>query len=210
MGDGHVVLILDVPGIGQTSGVLAESRQQERKPPQQLSTVEEAQRLLLFSSASFKRLALPLSFVSRIEEFPVSSIERAGGGQAVQYRGKILPLVLLSSVLEPGSSPKQQQQDPAQVIVLNDVERSVGIIVDGILDIAEDTVSISRTSSRPGLLGSAVISKRVTDFLDPAFVLMSAGGERRSSRSHVGALRSDESQNALGDVLALIRQEAAR
>jgi len=87
MGDGRVALILDVLGIGQRSGVLAESREQARAAAEQKTQSGiEQQRLLLFRAGSFERLAVPLSLVARLEEFPQSAIERAGGCQVVQYR----------------------------------------------------------------------------------------------------------------------------
>ena len=104
MGDGRVALILDVLGIGQRSGVLAESREQARAAAEQKAQSGiEQQRLLLFRAGSFERLAVPLSLVARLEEFPASAIEHAGGGQVVQYRNRILPLVSLRAVLEPGA-----------------------------------------------------------------------------------------------------------
>jgi two-component system chemotaxis sensor kinase CheA len=52
------------------------------------------------------------------------------------------------------------------VVVINDGDRSVGMIVDQILDVAEEAVTARQKSSRKGLLGSGVVGKRVTDFLD--------------------------------------------
>jgi len=168
MGDGRVSLILDVLGIGQRSGVLAESRHETARAATDHKTLEgiEQQRLLLLRAGSFERLAVPLSLVARLEEFPQSAIEHAGGGQVVQYRNRILPLVSLRAVLEPGAPEQETAPDPVQVVVLNDGDRSVGMIVDQILDIAEDTVTGRQKSSRKGLLGSGVVGKRVTDFLD--------------------------------------------
>ncbi len=167
MGDGRVALILDVLGIGQRSGVLAESHEQARAGTEQKAqTGTEQQRLLLFRAGSFQRLAVPLSLVARLEEFPQSAIERAGGGQVVQYRNGILPLVALRSVLEPGAPHPAQAPDPVQVVVFNDGDRSLGMVVDQILDVAEEAVTVRQKSSRKGLLGSAVVGKRVTDFVD--------------------------------------------
>ncbi len=60
MGDGRVALILDVLGIGQRSGVLAESREQARAAVEQKSKSDiKQQRLLLFRAGSFERLAVP-------------------------------------------------------------------------------------------------------------------------------------------------------
>lgn len=166
MGDGRVALILDVLGIGQRSGVLAESREQARSTTQHKAQSDvEQQRLLLFRAGSFERLAVPLSLVARLEEFPQSVIEHAGGSQVVQYRNRILPLVSLRQVLEPGAS-QCEAADPEQVIVFNDGDRSVGVVVDQILDVAEEAVTVRQNSVRTGLLGSAVVGNRVADFLD--------------------------------------------
>jgi two-component system, chemotaxis family, sensor kinase CheA len=170
MGDGRVALILDVHGIGQRSGVLNDAQEQSCGAYSQKSQAEtKRQRLLLFSAGSFERLAVPLSLVGRLEEIPYSSIERAGGSFVLQYRGQILPLVPLQNVLEPGSPASIS--DPAQVIVFSDGERSLGVVVDRILDIAEDEVVVRKRASRKGILGSAVVGKSIADFLDLAFVL---------------------------------------
>jgi two-component system chemotaxis sensor kinase CheA len=172
MGDGKVALILDVLGIGQRSGVLAQSREQTRSATEhKAQSAIDQQRLLLFCAGSFERLAVPLSLVARLEEFPRSSIEHAGGRQVVQYRNRILPLVSLREVLEAGGQVQEQTADPAQVIVFNDGDRSVGLMVDQILDVAEDAVTVRQNSNRKGLMGSAVVGKRVTDFLDLNYVL---------------------------------------
>jgi two-component system chemotaxis sensor kinase CheA len=167
MGDGRVALILDVSGIGQRSGVFAESREQVRTlEKDNMMRGIELQRLLLFQAGSFERLAIPLSLVARLEEFPLSSIELAVGGQVVQYRNRILPLVQLHTVIEPGVSEHLQSSDPVQVIVFDDGERSVGMIVDQIVDVVEEAVTVRQKSHITGLLGSAVVGGRVTDFLD--------------------------------------------
>lgn len=175
MGDGRVALILDVLGIGQRSGVLAEAREQTRVVADQKTQAEtEQQRLLLFRAGSFERLAVPLSLVARLEEFPQHSIERAGGRQVVQYRNRILPLVPLGALLEAGAFDHNQTPDPVQVIVFNDGERSVGVVVDQILDVVEDAVAVRQKSGRKGLLGSGVVGKRVADFLDLNHVIHAA------------------------------------
>jgi two-component system, chemotaxis family, sensor kinase CheA len=176
MGDGRVALILDVLGIGQSSGVLAEFREQLRVTTEQKTQSGiEQQRLLLFRAGSFERLAVPLSLVARLEEFPLSSIEHAGGLQVVQYRDRILPLVPLRHVLEPAAEDQSQTVDPVQVIVFNDGDRSVGLVVDQILDVAEEAVTVRQKTCRKGLLGSAVVGKRVADFVDLNDVIHATG-----------------------------------
>jgi two-component system chemotaxis sensor kinase CheA len=167
MGDGRVALILDVLGIAQSSGVFGESHESARTTEKQKTQLEiERQRLLLFKAGSFERLAVPLSLVARLEEIPRSTIEYAGGGLVIQYRDRILSLVSLRDVLEPGAPAREELSDPVQVVVFNDGEHSVGMVVDEILDVVEEAVTVRRKSARKGLLGSAVVAKRITDFLD--------------------------------------------
>lgn len=175
MGDGRVALILDVLGIGQRSGVLAEFREQARAAAEQKTQAGiEQQRLLLFRAGSFERLAVPLSLVARLEEFPQSAIEHAGGCQVVQYRNRILPLVPLRALLASAAPAGEEAPDPVQVVVFNDGDRSVGLVVDQILDVAEEAVAVRQKSGLRGLLGSAVVGKRVTDFLDLNYVIQEA------------------------------------
>ncbi|MGH6742897.1 MAG: response regulator, partial [Bradyrhizobium sp.] len=52
------------------------------------------------------------------------------------------------------------------LLVFSDAGRSMGLVVDEIIDIVEDSLDISVVSDRPGVLGSAVIRGRATEILD--------------------------------------------
>jgi len=167
MGDGRVALILDVLGIAQMSGVVQESREQSRVEKEEKGEAGgDRQTFLLFRAGSFERIAVPLSLVARLEEFPQAKIEHAGGRRVVQYRGRILPLTSLGAILEEGAADTAGNQDPAQAIVFTDGDRTIGLLVDQILDIVEENITVRRSSDRRGLLGSAVVGKKVADLLD--------------------------------------------
>ena len=167
MGDGRVALILDVLGIGQLSGVVQESREQAKADSQQRDRSDrDRQTFLLFRAGPFERLSVPLSLVARLEEFAKSKIEHAGGRRVVQYRGKILSLVSLTSILLGNADEAVELPDPVQVVVFGNGERSIGMLVDQILDIVQETVAVRQPSQRSGMLGSAVIGGKVTDILD--------------------------------------------
>ena len=176
MGDGRVALILDVLGIGQRSGVLAESRDSSRADLSSgMQRVEnERQSYLLFRTGRFGRLAVPLALVARLEEFPQAEIEEAGGTRVVQYRGQILPLIPLGRLLDPESEDTAGKQDPAQALVFTSGQRAVGLLVDHILDIVDETITTRHESTHSGLLASAVIGQKVTDLLDLDAVLREA------------------------------------
>jgi two-component system chemotaxis sensor kinase CheA len=167
MGDGRVALILDVLGVAQRSGVVSEARERTLRESLTQDDVRNARReaLLLFQVSDSGRMALPLSKVARLEEFPRSMIERAGKRDVVQYRGEILPLVVLRDMLG-GDDATSNHDVPLQVVVYSERGRSIGLVVDRILDIVEDDVSVKATGSREGILGAAVIQGKVTDMLD--------------------------------------------
>jgi two-component system chemotaxis sensor kinase CheA len=165
MGDGKVALILDVLGIAQHAGVVSEVRDRVvvDKTMQTQEHSEDRQTLLLFRVGEDGRMAIPLSLVARLEEFPLSAIEKTGGREVVQYRGQIMPLIRLSSIL--GGLP-DAERDPLQVVVYSDQGRSIGLVVDRILDIVEETLTVQSRAQHDGMLGSAVVQQRVTDLLD--------------------------------------------
>ncbi len=168
MGDGHPALILDVVGLARLAGLGGQPRHAVEKPPTEASaqSAQETQMLLLFRAGSFDRLAVPLSLVARLEEIVTAKIERAAGRSVLHYRGNILPLVCLSSVLEPHRESESLNGDTAQVIVFTDGTRRAGVVVDQIVDIVNEAITVRRSSPAPGLLGSAVIGGKITDLLD--------------------------------------------
>lgn len=167
LGDGRVALILDVLGIAQRASVVSELRDRAiaEKTLQYQESSGDRQTLLLFQLGEADRLAIPLSMVARLEEFSGTAVERAGGQEVVQYRQQIMPLIRLSKILGRPTS-RQAEANPLQVIVYSEQGHSVGLVVDQILDIVDETLTVQRRSPVTGFLGSAVIQGRVTDLVD--------------------------------------------
>jgi len=151
------------------------------------SRTSERQALLLFRSPGFERMAVPLSLVSRLEEFPGSRVERSGGRPVVQYRDRILPLVSMES-LDGASLGDDSSADPLQVIVFLDGGRGMGLVVGEILDIIDESVQVRKKAHRRGLLGSAVIGGQVTDFLDLRAVIDASGDNWTRGRSQTATV----------------------
>ncbi|MEE9148145.1 MAG: chemotaxis protein CheW, partial [Candidatus Tectomicrobia bacterium] len=188
MGDGQVALILDVLGLAQRAHVLSERRVaqrahvlSERREAIQMDALTQAQgplhevqTLLLFASAAGERMALPLSRVTRLEKFSRTDVEHAGHREVVQYWGQIMPLLHISQVLAmggpwalPGNGDRAAaEKDTLEVVVLTNQERSVGLVVDTILDIVEDRFAVQDLRSREGVIGTAVVQGHVTELLD--------------------------------------------
>jgi two-component system chemotaxis sensor kinase CheA len=164
MGDGQVALILDVLGIAQMASVVTEVHEQAVVASDAAETAARSARQswLLFRSGQDSHLALPLSAVARLEEFPLKLVEHSGSDEVVQYRGEIMPLLRMSRLLhEDGPSA-----DPLQVVVFNGNGRSLGLVVDRIEDITDEAIEVRDDAHRGYLLGSAVIQQKVTDIVD--------------------------------------------
>ena len=169
LGNGRVSLILDAAGIAQEG-------KKENHPPlapeenlpdsaPEGDSGKERQSLLIFTFAGTDRFAMPLSVVTRLEEFESKRIERIAGGEVVQYRGTLLHLVRLEKTF--GLEAVEKKGGKLPVIVFSEEKRSIGFAVGGILDIVEEEVTIyPPTSDITGIIGSVVIGGKTTELID--------------------------------------------
>jgi two-component system, chemotaxis family, sensor kinase CheA len=170
LGDGSVIMILDPNGIASASGELAMGGESVTKEAVavQASRGEDKMALLLFRAGVGAPKAVPLSLVARLEDIELSSVELSNGQPVVQYRGKLMPLI----PIDPGFMMGSEGRQP--VLVFADGERSMGLIVDEIVDIVEEKLQVQLTTERPGLMGSAIIAGKATDVIDAGFFLTQA------------------------------------
>jgi two-component system chemotaxis sensor kinase CheA len=167
MGDGSVSLILDIPGLAQKAGLSARRREFDQTVEAVPSAAAaEDQHVLLCCAVSDEHVALPLSSVIRLEEFPRGAIERTGGKAVVQYRGEVLPLFTVRKLLGTSRRRATIAREKLQVVVVASEGRQVGLVIDTILDIVRDSVRSWVESPRPGVLYSGIVANRVTEVLD--------------------------------------------
>ena len=160
LGDGSVIMIIDPNGIAQTVGSAATQGNDEADETHQSGGIEKTVSLLVFRAGSNQPKAVPLSLVTRLEEVDCKKIELSNGRHLVQYRGQLMPLVRVSdevSVRTEGAQP---------LLVFSDAGRSMGLVVDEIVDIVEDRLDIQVGSETMGVLGSAVIKGQATEIID--------------------------------------------
>ena len=159
LGDGSVIMIIDPNGIAQTVGS-AGTQATDAGDAQQAGHVEKTVSLLVFRAGSQQPKAVPLSLVTRLEEIDCKKIELSNGRHLVQYRGQLMPLIRVSDdvrVRTEGAQP---------LLVFSDAGRSMGLVVDEIVDIVEDRLDIQVGSDVPGILGSAVVKGQATEIID--------------------------------------------
>jgi two-component system chemotaxis sensor kinase CheA len=176
LGDGSVILIIDPNGVLQAIGMAETTRRTADEERGVAGDAEEAatESMLVFRAGSPNPMAVPLSLVTRLEEIDARTIELSSGRPLVQYRGQLMPLVPVNAEVRIRTSGTQP------LLVFSDDDRSMGLVVDEIVDIVDDRLDIELATERPGLIGSAVVKGQATDIIDIAHFLPLAFEDWRS------------------------------
>ncbi|WP_369726151.1 chemotaxis protein CheW [Bradyrhizobium sp. LLZ17] len=161
LGDGAVIMIIDPNGIAKALGAAGSSAHDmnSENGAHSIGSGEQTTSLLVFRAGSSQPKAVPLGLVTRLEELPADKIEFSNGRYMVQYREQLMPLVAMESVTiaSQGAQP---------ILVFSDDGRSMGLVVDEIIDIVEERLNIEVGGSSQGILGSAVIKGQATEVID--------------------------------------------
>ena len=165
LGDGRVALILDVRSLARRAHVVRESdAAHERDEQSTVQAVADGPEPLLVVAVGDRRLGVPLSMVTRLEEIAVSRVERVGQREVVQYRGQLLPLGRLSTLL--GEQSHADAAADLRVVVYTQGRRSVGLVVDAVVDIATEAPRSRGDVEAVGVSGVVVVQELVTELLD--------------------------------------------
>lgn len=205
LGDGAVIMIVDPNGIAQELGALASNAHEiaDENAAMRAMNAEQLTSLLVFRAGSAQPKAVPLGLVTRLEEVGVDKVELSNGRYMVQYRDQLMPLVQMEGVTVRTSGTQP-------ILVFADDGRSMGLVVDEIVDIVEERLHIEVASGREGILGSAVIKGLATEvidvghFLPMAFADWFSRKEMRVSATAQSVLLVDNSaffRNMLSPVL---------
>ena len=205
LGDGAVIMIIDPNGIAKALGASASATHEinDENAAHRAAGAEQLTSLLVFRAGSNQPKAVPLGLVTRLEEIAAEKIELSNGRSMVQYREQLMPLVQMNGVTirTSGSQP---------ILVFADDGRSMGLVVDEIIDIVEERLHIEVAGSSEGILGSAVIKGQATEVIDVGHFLPMAFSdwfsrkEMRPSLSAQSVLLVDDSaffRNMLAPVL---------
>ncbi|MGX1348984.1 two-component system chemotaxis sensor kinase CheA [Bradyrhizobium elkanii] len=205
LGDGAVIMIIDPNGIAKALGASGSSAHDlaDDGASAHANSGEQLTSLLVFRAGSSQPKAVPLGLVTRLEEIATDKIELSNGRYMVQYREQLMPLVQMAGV-------EVQNQGSQPILVFAADGRSMGLVVDEIIDIVEERLNIEVAGSQDGILGSAVIKGQATEvidvghFLPMAFADWFSRKEMRPSASAQSVLLVDDSaffRNMLAPVL---------
>jgi two-component system chemotaxis sensor kinase CheA len=166
LGDGSVIMIIDPNGVAGAIGVSSDTTTPHEPAVERADEDPDASvSLLVFRAGSGEPKAVPISLVTRIEEIDARRIELSNGRHVVQYRESLMPLLPINENVRVRSEGMQP------LLVFIDKDRSMGLVVDEIVDIINDRLDIKVGSRTPGVLGSAIIDGHATEIIDIAHYL---------------------------------------
>ena len=181
LGDGSVIMILDANGLAQAISEKSDSSAgadfgADTEEDGETSTMgEEKEAILSFKAGGKSLKAVPLSLVSRLEEIDVKDIEYSDGKPLVQYRGQLMPMMTLNDTYQIKEEGRQQ------VLVFANAGKTMGLIVEEIIDILEDNIEVELVSNTKGVIGSAVINGKSSEIIDVAYFLEQVFGSWSAS-----------------------------
>ena len=168
LGDGSVIMILDPNGIASSTGDLGQNKTDTDAEAAAIARGDDTSTMLIFRAGGNELKAVPLALVARLEEVDMDTTEQSHGTYVVQYRGHLMPLIPFDA----GHQWKETGRQP--ILVFTDRDRSMGLVVDDIVDIVEDRLKIELSSDDDDLIGSAIINGKATDVIDAGYFLTQA------------------------------------
>lgn len=186
LGDGHVILILDLGGLVAEAGMQfadLQATQQRRLDTETEKAILSASRrrpIILCTGAADEYMAIAQDSILRLEMFPAAAIQHVGEKEFVNYRGHGLPLIRLEKYLDVG--PVSQDLKEFYVIIPKTPDKNAapvargGIVISAIIDALEVDVELEPIEvGGPGVLGSAFLNENLTLFLALNEVIEAAG-----------------------------------
>lgn len=191
LGDGSVIMILDPNGIVSSVGKMDRDADDERQDQGTTGHSDERTSMLVFRAGTEELKAVPLALIARLEEVEMADVESSHNQRMVQYRGQLMPLI----PFDQGHQWKSEGRQP--ILVFTDNDRSMGLVVDEIVDIVEDHLKIELTADLPGLIGSAVVDGKATDIIDAGYFLTQAFSDWFGAADEDGAQGTESVRRVL-------------
>ncbi|MBN8543763.1 MAG: chemotaxis protein CheW [Alphaproteobacteria bacterium] len=186
LGDGSVIMILDPNGIARALGE-PELSGREEVENNLINSADRVASFLIFNTGGGAPKTVPLELVSRLEDIEIDKIEESAGSKVVQYRGDLMQLITL-----PGCDFPEAKDGEIPVIVFTYDRKTIGLVIDEILDIVQAPVEIKGSSQQEHFLGSMVIGSKTTDVVDVGYILKEIGGDISAIARKVDAVKDVE------------------
>ena len=167
LGDGGVVLILDLRGILRAADLPPIERRVESVAEQ---TMDATDSYLVCRTVAGRRIAVPIDSVVRLEKFASADLQTAAGKRLVRRGDGYTPVVDADSLLGAPSAPVGSAGDAddgtINLVVLDDRCGGIGVAVRQILDVAAAESMLQSTLAAAGVAGTLAVGGLATEVLD--------------------------------------------
>ena len=167
LGDGGVVLILDLRGMARAAELPAIERAAE--PPGAAEVAAAGERYLVCQTWIGRRVALPLAEVVRLEQYRARDVQVAGPRRVVRRGDGFTPLADADGLLGAGHPASGRAAEPeagVNVVVVRVSGTELGIAVDRIIDVVGAESPLQSTLSAAGVTGTVALGGQATEVLD--------------------------------------------
>lgn len=191
LGDGGVISILDPNHIANAlSNISLENIESTTQNNQEsLSNEKNIESFLLFLAQDNTPKAIPLSTLTRLEQINLKDVEYTDNRPCIQYRGNLMSLIFMTQ------STHEDEMKPVLVFANN--THTLGLVVDEILDIVENSgMELKLESHDPTKLGTMILKEHATEILNTDYFLQSTfsdwyqtsheGGHEKTTLAYIG------------------------
>lgn len=184
MGDGSVVLILDLRGITIAADIPAHARRAvdpQSKDNDFKEVRQEDSRYLVCETHLGRRVAVPLNQVQRLENFPESEVNPAGDSHFVKRNGELTQLIDPDKMLHTSktSTPNDTNSDLVGIVLPNE-HGNKALSVRKIIDVESGRGSLEEIMNDDCLLGTLLVGNAATEILDIPAAIRLLDGKRPS------------------------------
>jgi two-component system chemotaxis sensor kinase CheA len=166
LGDGSVVLILDPNAMAERAGTLEEKQTDETEDTVAADAQGERCAMLLFKAGPGAPKAVELEHITRLEHIESSQIEMMDGRAALQYRGKLMPVLTVNGDMSSLMRASTDGEHIQPLLVFTGEGYAMALAVDEIIDVVEDRLLIELSPDRPGMRGTAIVAGKACEILD--------------------------------------------
>lgn len=170
MGDGGVVLILDLRGLAMATDIPARLNSETLDHSGDLdesdSTPDRAQ-YLVCETCRGRRIAIPLQHVERLETIASSEIRQAGDRQFINRNQFLTRLINPDQLLDSEPSCVDNVHTPTLVgVIFNAAAGSDALLVQRIIDVNPAESPLTTGIGGQGLLGTLLVGGETTEVID--------------------------------------------
>ena len=170
LGDGNVIMILDPASIARQFDIgndIQAAQNEKNNLSHQSSYLDEKAAMLMFKAGTGAPMAIPLALISRLQQIDIDQVTESGSEIIAKHNGVLLPLYFAAD------EGQTLDRDVVTTLILSDdiSDAAIGIIIENVIDIVEDTLDLSTSTARSGVIGSVTLNNTIVDVVDIAYYL---------------------------------------